>query len=64
MAKKLSADEITDAIAELEDTTITATVKNILDELEEGWPQDGDPDTWEAGFKAATAVIRNNFRSE
>jgi len=61
MAKHMNADEIADAVLALAETTTAATIKEILDELSSGWKRDTDPDTWQAGFDAAVAVIKNNF---
>jgi hypothetical protein len=63
MAKRMNADEITDAVMALAETTRKETIREILAELSSGWKRESDPDTWQAGFDAAIAVIKNNFVS-
>lgn len=64
MARKLSADDICEAIAELGETTRAKLVADILADLKqfskEG-PNAEYPDTWADGFRAAMEIISSNY---
>ena len=65
MARKMSADDIIEAIGNLEESTRSAFVKEIICDLREfhqAGMTDGDTDTWKSGFAAAIEVITSNYR--
>src|SRR5690606_15874415 len=64
MAKHMDAETIAKAVEQLEEHTRRATAKEIVTTLSEGWPQDTDPDTWQAGFVATMATKKFSEMSD
>lgn len=64
MARKLTADDLAEAIHELAAGERERTVKDIVIDLQEfmkAGMTGEDDDTWESGFKAAIEVITANY---
>lgn len=56
----LTAEEIANAVHELEQNAQIAALTVLVEELQAETIED-DPDTWEAGMKAAIAFIVGNY---